>query len=482
MSSSYADLPGWHDIADAIFRRKAFLLISTGLLLVAVAAAWQLADRSYEAQMVLLVRNNRAEVVVSPGQTSGSMPQTTLSEGQIATEVQLLTGRSSLRQVVQRCNLQGSGPEGSSADVVDQAVQTLERELKVTPMVKANMIVIRYANRDPGKAAMVLRELLATYTDQHIRVHKGGGTDFFELQSGDQATRLRNAQGRLAAFQRDAKIVLLNEQKDLNLRRLMDLEAAGRESQLALREGRERIKSLQEMVRALTPRITTQVRNIPNQYLVERLNTMLAEMENKRIDLLVKFRSDDRSVKLVEQQIADTRATLERAAKLSSTERATDVNPLRQSLDADLARARTNQQGIQARMAALAGQIAEYKREIANLERATAKYNDLVREVKTLEENYQLYSRKWEESRIADALDRQKIANVTVVEAPEVPASTAPRSRLLPAGAILLGLFLVLCLAVISGIHGQALYTPQAIYQASGIPVLATVPETRWQR
>ena len=113
---------------------------------------------------------------------------------------------------------------------------------------------------------------------------------------------------------------------------------------------------------------------------------------------------------------------------------------------------------------------------------ATAKYNDLVRAVKTLEENYQLYSRKSEESRIADALDRQKIANITVVEPPEVPTSPVPRSNALLIGAILLGLSLILCAAVISGLHGQELFTPQAIYQVSGIQVLATVPEKRIRR
>ena len=475
MSSSQTDLPSVQDIADAIFRRKAFVSISSALLLLVVASVWRMKGGIFESQMVLLVRNNRAEVVVTPGQAVGA--QASLSEGQIATEVQLLISRGSLRQVVQRGDPHSR--EGLAGEAVDRRVLALERDIKVTPNVKANIIVIRYANPDARIAAKVLQYLLAVYTDQHIRVHNGGGANFFEQQSTERGTRLHEAQARLAAFQRDAKIVLLNEQKDQNLRRLMDLEAAARESQLALREGSERIDSLQGMVKTLTPRITTQVRNIPNQFLVERLNTMLTDLDNKRTDLLGKFRSDDRLVVQVERQIADTRATLNRATDVSATEQASDVNPLRQSLDADLARARTTQQVLKARTTTLAAQISDYKREIANLEGATAKYNDLVHDVKSLEENYQLYARKSEESRIADALDRQKIANVTVVEAPEVPTSPVPRSSRLWIGAMLLGLCLILCGAVISGLHGQELYTPRAIYQSSGIQVIATVPEKR---
>ena len=430
----------------------------------------------YESQMTLLVRANRAEIVVTPGQTADNTRPLGLNEGQIATEVQLITSRSSLRQVVERCKLAEPGAE------TDLAVEALGRDLKVTPMPKASMIEVRYSHSDPKKAAEVLREVLATYTDQHLRVHKGAGTDFFQQQSGDQATRLREAQQRLAAFQRDTKIVMLAEQKSLNLRRLMELESNERESRVALQEGQQRITALQQMAASLSPRITTQVRKSPNNFLVERLNTMLVELENKRTDLLSKFRSDDRLVRQVEQQIADTRTTLDRATKMESTEQASDVNPLRQSLDGDLARARMTQNGLKARIQALGVEISSYKQEIAKLEQATAPYTDLVREVKTLEDNYQLYARKWEESRIADALDRQKIANITVVEQPEVPSAPMHRSLIMPIGTVLLGLCLILFAAVLTGLHGQELHTPQAIFEASGIQVLATLPEMRRTR
>ena len=72
MNKSYAEMPGWHEIADAIFRRKGFILIATALLVLVVGLAWRSTGGNYTAQMVLLVRNNRAEVVVVPGQATDS--------------------------------------------------------------------------------------------------------------------------------------------------------------------------------------------------------------------------------------------------------------------------------------------------------------------------------------------------------------------------------------------------------------------------
>jgi polysaccharide biosynthesis transport protein len=480
MNMHRSDLPTVRDLADALFRRKWFLAISTFLLAAFVGAAWFYTAGTYEAQMVLLVRNNRAEVVVTPGQASGAVPQAGLTEGQIATEVQILMSRNSLRQVVRRAGLVAAANGG--AEAAERTALALEKQIKVAPNVKAGLIVVRYSHKSPEQAARVLRELLALYTDRHIQVHKGGGTDFFERQSAQQAERLREAQQKLAEFQKSERIFLLNEQKDINLRKAMELEAAHRESQLAFREGRERVAALEQMVRSLTPRITTQVRNIPNQALAEKLQTMLAELGNRRTDLLAKFRSDDRLVQQIDQQIAGTRATLEQALKATATEQATDVNPLRQSLDGDLARARMNQQVLKARIATLGAQIGDYKKELAALEESTAAYNELLREVRTLEENHLLYARKWEESRIADALDSSKIANVTVVEAPEAPTAPLQRSLLLPFGAFLLGFGLLVCVALLSGLHGQRLYTPRAIFLASGIEVLATVPRRKQKR
>ena len=53
---------------------------------------------------------------------------------------------------------------------------------------------------------------------------------------------------------------------------------------------------------------------------------------------------------------------------------------------------------------------------------ARAQQDDLVRDVKTAEDNYLLYLRKREEARISDALDSKRIVNVSIAEAATVPA------------------------------------------------------------
>src|SRR3977135_3594189 len=170
---------------------------------------------------------------------------------------------------------------------------------------------------------------------------------------------------------------------------------------------------------------------------------MRGELQNRRTKLLTKFRPDDRLVREVDAQIRTTRDALAKAESQTATEQATDLNPLRQTLETELSRARLEQTGAQARRDTLTGQLQQYEGSLKKLEGNTTKHDDLQREVKEAADNYQLYAKKREEARIADELDRQKITNVSIAEAPavaQIPAS--PNRPLNLVLGVVLGAFL----------------------------------------
>ena len=81
---------------------------------------------------------------------------------------------------------------------------------------------------------------------------------------------------------------------------------------------------------------------------------MLAELQNRRTLLLAKFRHDDRMVLEADKEITDTKAALENATKLTGVEQSTDVNPIHQTLEIDLAKQQAELAGLQDRRQALA--------------------------------------------------------------------------------------------------------------------------------
>jgi uncharacterized protein involved in exopolysaccharide biosynthesis len=224
-------------------------------------------------------------------------------------------------------------------------------------------------------------------------------------------------------------------------------------------------------------RISTQSRVLPNQDSVERFNTMLVELKNRRTQLLAKFQPEDRLVKEVDEQIRTTTAALAKASQTTYSEQSSDINPLRQSLETELARVKVEQSGRNELRENLKTQVEQYQSLLTKLEKATTPHDNLSRQVKQADENYQLYAKKQEESRIADELDKQKISNVTIAEAPTVPRVPYKSNRLLTALVGLgLGLMLGLGGAVTAEFFRETVHTPRELEGLSGAPVLATFP------
>jgi uncharacterized protein involved in exopolysaccharide biosynthesis len=482
LSPEYSAPLSLKSIVAVLFRRKALVLgLFIGIFgLVALITAFM--PRQYESRMKVLVKNGRADLVVSPDARNGGQPRGDVNETEVNSEIELLTSNDLLAKVVRSCHLfaqTGTVPAAGipSPQAFEKAVRKLERDLKITPVRKANIIQITYAAANPELAASVLKELSTAYLDAHLSIHRSAGsTEFFQNQAAQYETQLRAAENHLSQFRRDNDITSIVEQKDLTLRKAMESDTTLREADAALAETTSRVRELRKQVGAQERRIVTQSRVLPNQYSVERLNTMLAELENRRIQALMKFRADDRVVTSLDREIANTRAALDRADKLVSVEQSTDVNPLRSALEGDLAHAELQEVGLKARRNSLARILGANRARLAQLENATIEHETLQRSVKESEENYMLYARKQEEARIADSLDQQKIANVAIAEFPvaqHLPAK--PNVALNLALGFFLAGFVSLGAAFAFEYSDSAFHTPAELETATGIPVLATV-------
>jgi uncharacterized protein involved in exopolysaccharide biosynthesis len=246
------------------------------------------------------------------------------------------------------------------------------------------------------------------------------------------------------------------------------------QAEAAIGEDTQKIAGIRAQLVAAEPRVVTQSRTLSNQYLVERLHTMLAELQNRRTLLLAKFRPEDRLVQEADREIADTQAALDRATKLTGLEQATDVNPLHQALEIDLARLRAELAGLQSRRQSLASQSGTYSQQLVKLANATAAFDDLTRTQKEAEENYLLYAKKTEEARIAESLDQQKISNVAIAETPTEPhLPSKPDVPLNLALGFVLACFVSLGAAFTAEYFSDIVAQPSELEELTGLPVFS---------
>jgi uncharacterized protein involved in exopolysaccharide biosynthesis len=475
----------FRETATTLFRRKrllagVFLPIAAITILVVLFLPNQ-----YQSRMKILVKNTRADVVITPGRTNQPEVNSDVSETEINSEIALLTSKDLLQEVVKQNGLElpaSSGFWNDQVPPIEKAVHQLEENLEIVPVKKADIIEVRYTARSPETAAAVLQGLANLYLDKHLKLHRPPGTqEFFQNQSSRYGEQLQDAETSLAAFQEKNHFISLEQEKQLNLQKMADVRSRYLESVGAVKDTSERIAKLQKQLNTVPARVPTQSRLLPNQYAVERLSTMLVELRNRRTQLLTKFRPDDRLVREVDQQLRDTTAALKEAKGATSVEQSSDINPLRQMLDTEMAKARLDLAGQQARRDDLAQQITQYQTVLSGLDQATNKHGDLERRVKEAEDNYQLYAKKQEEARITDEMDQKKITNVALAETPLIQKAPVKPNRLLTLGlGIFLAFFVSLCAVFVAELLRDTVHTPRELELLAGIPVIATLREDPW--
>lgn len=475
------------DGASALFRRRGLVLFIFLAVVLGTAVVTYLLPNKYESRMKILVKNQRVDVAITPEATAGAPAgvDTEVSENVINSEIELLTSRDLLTQVAKETGLAQAGPAVfwkkaiPEADRIEKAATDLARDLVIAPVKKANVISISYSANSPEVAAAVLKKLGELYLEKHLKLHHPtGASDFFKDKAEQYETQLHESEKQLTNFQQDNSLVVLAQQKDLTLQKTAEAKSKLLESEAVVSETTNRIKRIEQQLAVTPKRIVTQSKSLPAQYSAERLNTMMVELQNRRTQLLTKFRPEDRLVREVDEQIRTTRQALVKAESQTSIEQATDLNPLRQTLENEYSKARLEQSGAQARRDTLAAQLREYQGSLQKLEGDTTRHDDLQRQKKEAEENYQLYAKKREEARIADELDRQKITNVSIAEAPSAPRLPSSPNRPLN---LVLGVFVaaILSLGTVFSAEmlGDTVHSPRQLEALTGATVLATVPE-----
>ena len=484
------------DVVAPVFRqRRLAMLIFFGIFLGAILGMLLL-PRKYEAEMKILVNRDRVDAVVTPNADEMiAAPAPVVSEEDLNSEVELLKSRDLLEEVVLASGLESqekSGWERSLRRVADtirrtpsteearlaRAVQDLEERLVVDPLKKTTLIRVAYASRDAALSARVLHALADSYLRKHAAVHRPPGTFAFFYQEAERyKNELAAAEAQLASFNSQTGIVSAGAQKQLVLQQLSQFEAEFQQARANASEASERATTLRALESVTPERQLTQVKKLDNAQLAAQLQSALLSLELKRSEMLMKFSPTYPPVQVVERQIEDARKAIAQADKSPMQEITTDRLPAQDWMATELAKAETDHAALEAQAAATARAVRHYQEAAEALDSKGTQQDDLIRNVKTAEDNYLLYLRKREEARISDALDQKRIVNVSIAEAATIPA--LPTLHL---AWVLIGGFFAAGVAGVGTAYAvdrldPSFRTPDELGRYLELKVLASIPE-----
>ncbi len=409
-------------------RRWVMMIVFLAVFVVSMLVSLMLPPR-FSSSMKILIRTAPSDLVAAPERAdNGTLGR--VSEAEVNSEVELLTSYGLIRSVVVKCKLDQAEFFFRQDDetAIDHAVRRLSKSLQVTPIRRANIIEVEYTGKSAALAASVLRAISEGYLEAHLRAQSTPGAyRFFSDQAMHYQEQLRQAQDQLAVFSRRENASNLEQQRTLLTQSVADQKYSLQQTEAARAQLQQEVSQGEVSTKRIAQRLVTQRRSIPNQYSVDHLTTLLAELNNRRAMQISKFRDDDEFIKETDSEIAQTKRALELANSALVYEEATDVNPVLENVQAGLETRRVELAGLLAKEGTLRQQISTNTAQLNQLTDMAGEFDALSLAVQRFRENYNEYAKRREEARVSELLDQSKITNVVVTQPPtesSIPAQS----------------------------------------------------------
>ena len=454
----------------AVMRHKTlaafcFLTICTATVLVILFS-----PRKYHSVAKLLLRDGRENVTLDPTASTTGDTQSVhrTRESEILTAIEMMTSREILQGVVDKLGketvLSGALPGAkveskknllsSAVGSLKQAIKnidpiaddeaaliTLEDNFEISAPSEAGVVTVEYRTKTPELAQKVAQEWIGLFKDHYMKsTRTRGAFNFFVEQDELLKKDLEVAREELKQAKNKFGIVTIAGQQGIVEQQIQTVELQLLSVDAGLSESKTRVTSLTDLAKDIeSTRITQDVSGLPNQAR-DSMRSRLYDLEVEEKRLSAYFTDDHPSVLAVREQLAQA-AEAVKDEQGERKEVTRGLNPTRQVIDERLALEQAEVQALSRRAQALNGQKERLQQELAELNKHEQVVSMLDRKIEILEERYRTHSLRFEQARLDEALEQEKISSINVVQDPSLEfRPVSPRKKICAA----LGLFAAL--------------------------------------
>jgi uncharacterized protein involved in exopolysaccharide biosynthesis len=477
------------DLLVPLFRHKRPVILTfSAVFAFSVFVAWYIASRYYVSEMQIVLSQTRTDPAVTSAQNAAVMSNKIITPDQISSEIALLKGQDMLRTVAEECGLAEKwstselllpkDPARVKAARIEKAAHALEKGVKAEAEKVSDVINVKYgAIGQPETPACVLQNLGKLYVDKHLELRRpGGSSNFFAEQTDKYSQQLAQVEQKLANFSKDEGVTAPDVLRTDVAQQLTTSMSILHQAKEQIAADQERIRAVQDKLQSTPERITTQQTSNAANLLLQQLEGDLLTAELKRTQLLVKYDPSFPLVKEADEEIAKTKAAIQKAQDLNYANQTTDRDPTHELLRQDFAKTQLDLASQTANAAAIQKSIQSMRAQMADLDAKAVKQAALLREDKAAEANYLLYQTKREQEYTSDALDKKRIADVAIAVPAVVPALPAFNPFLVGLGGLIFAGLAGIAAGFIAEWLDPSFRTPNEVAQVLNMPVLASVP------
>ena len=455
-----------------------------------------------------MVQDNRAQLLVSPGlqenaQQSPSAITNPVSEQDLNSERELITSLYLVKLVVadipvpraytrkpgmalammkgvMRLPLTGYRAVHDIPRLTPKDAWALEiaRNLSASVIKRSNIIEVEYQSSNRRWTKDLLDRLMSKYLEFHAHLsHDPEAQQFFEEQATILKDRLETSDDALRAYQLKTGIGDLAEQKRVTIAHISELENQAATADAQVSGSEQQITMLASELKTTPERIQKESRSVQNLAL-EQLKPQVMQLRAERAELLSRYQPNSQRIRVIDAKLASEESILDRENHLEVNEETMDSNPVWTTIQTDMKQAIGNVAAQKAMGEQFGEDIAVSKQQLAALVSNGVDLERLQRQVSADQSAYVAYVQKTEEARTSEALNSNKLMNVSVAQPPIAPVQpVSPDVPLNLCIGLLMAAAFGLATAYWEEERDPRIFSSAAASAASGLPIIALLDE-----
>ena len=363
-----------------------------------------------------------------------------------------------------------------------KAIETLQKQIKISVEENSNVASIRVRSESPRLSKQIGEVMLDRFRELHREAHRAPGEfGFFTQQLELVRKNLDDAMCKMRDSKNAAGYSSIADQKLVLTERMKGIDLGILASMSDMKGTAAKVGEMENTLDALPERvISTEVDGLTNTS-KDDMRGRLYGLQMEHAELLARFTPTNPLVIVKKQQMADAQKLY--GNEETTSQKTTAMNATRQEVKVQHLLSKAEGAGVAARIQELEKQRGIVLEEIREVNRKELELTSLQREIDMLDSKYRKYSDSLEQTRIDEALQRDNLSSINVIQPPSFNDDPIDLSNTIVAIAGFLGaLFGAIGIAFVCRYLRNDLSTSEDIERELGIPVLGSIPTARQKK
>ena len=358
---------------------------------------------------------------------------------------------------------------------MDEGVKRFLDKLSVEVGTLDNIITVSYLHPDKKLSHDIVQKLIELYIAQQTRIYQNPESDFMNNEVKGAGDRLAKAQAELEQFKGQWQITDYDQEVTDLLKQRGDVDTALRGAQASLGQAQHRQKDITQLIKSV-PATQPEPAGGEKYRSVDDAETRLADLKTRQSQMLATYSPNSTALASLNAQIKTAEAEASARRGEVNNRSASNANVVYQSLQTDLLRTSADAESNAEPVRVLMDQMQSITTRLTDLQRNRGQFDNLIREQQIAESTYRSLSGQYEDARVKDSLNKQRISPAALLSEPTYPYKTArPRKLITIAASIFGGMILAVGAALFLEAKDDRFSSAEQVAFLLELPVLASL-------